>query len=244
MNRYKINAYCHKNSIIHRLNPIFKILCLIINVIVIIGLDSFFDYLLMFIYLFLIIIFSKIDIRLYLKNIYTMRVFIIFIIVINIIFNYDIIDSVEIILKVIYLVLCSSIITYTTDLISITYGLEKILKVFNFIIPSKYIALSISLSIRFIPLITIEADRITNSISLRGVEYSSIKGKLNTISYMFIPLIYSSLKRSDVIAEIMDVRLYNIYSFRTNYKLDKLKIKDYILLILNIVLLVFILEVI
>lgn len=237
MNKHKINGYINKDSIIHKVNPIIKILLLILNVIVILNVSNIVSYIILYIYLVCVMILSKINIKYYLRNILTMKIFILFILIINFIFGYSIIESARIILNVIYIVICSSIISYTTSTLSINYALEKIFGVFNFIIPSRYIALTIGLSIRFIPIITMEAERITNSISLRGVEYSSIRGKITTISYLFIPLIYLSIKRSEVLASVMEVRLYNTNVKRTYYMYDKLRSKDYVILILNIIIL-------
>jgi len=238
-NKYNIGNYCLKDSIIHKLNPTFKIISLFINILSIIMANSLIEFIILFIFISFIAVMSKIDYKVYLKNIYTLRVFIIFIIIINLIFKVDIISTIYMILKIIYLVLLSAILTLTTPPTEITYGLERTLRVFNKILPINNIALSITLALRFIPLITMQAERIIKASSLRGIDYNkNIKSKIKSISNIFVPMIYLSLKKADDLADIMEIRLYNYGLSRTNYRINNWKITDTILLVLNITILI------
>ena len=238
-NKYSIGNYYLKDSIIHKLNPVLKILCLIISVISIIIANNFISFILLGGYLITIILFSKIELKIYLKNIYTMRIFIIFILIINFIFKVNLISSIYMIIKLIYLILLSAILTLTTPPMEITYGLEKTFRLFNKILPINEIALSITLALRFIPLITMQAEKIINAQSLRGVDFNKgLKNKIISLSNIFIPMIYLSLKKADDLSDIMEVRLYNFGISRTNYRLNKWKIIDSILLIINIFILI------
>ena len=127
---------------------------------------------------------SKIEINLYLKNIRTLRIFIIFIIFINFIFRVNIIETIYMILKIIYLIILSAILTLTTPPTEITYGLEKTFRVFNKTLPINSIALSITLALRFIPTITMQAERIIKASSLRGIDYNE-SIKLLVKGYLF-----------------------------------------------------------
>lgn len=238
-NKYNIGNYYLKDSIIHKLNPVFKIISLLLSIISTIAANSLIDFIIIFIYIFIIMLISKIEFKIYLKNINTLKVFIIFILIINFIFTVNIIESIYMILKIIYLIILSAILTLTTPPTEITYGLEKILRIFNKILPVGSIALTITLALRFIPMITMQSERIIKASSLRGVDFNeNIKSKLLAISNMFIPMIYLSLKKADSLADIMEVRLYNYGISRTNYRLNKWKISDSILLILNVVILI------
>lgn len=237
-NKYTIGNYYLKDSIIHKLNPVFKILSLFLSIISVIVANSFIDFLLILFFLLIIIFLSKIEIKLYLKNIYTLRVFIIFIIIINLIFRVNIIDTCYMLLKIIYLVMLSAILTFTTPPTEITYGLERTFRVFNKILPVNAIALTITLALRFIPMITMQAERIIKASALRGIDFNeSIKTKILSISNLFIPMIFLSLKKADDLADIMEVRLYNYGLSRTNYRLNDWKLIDSILIVINILLL-------
>lgn len=236
INKYNIGNYYLKDSVIHKLNPILKIICLFIMIISVVISNSFIDFSIILIYLVIIMLFSKIDIKIYLKNIYTLRVFIIFIIIINLIFGVGIVNT---IFRIIYLVLISAILTLTTAPMEITYGLERVLSVFNKILPINDIALTITLALRFIPILTMQAERIIKAQGLRGVDFDkNLKTKIISLSNIFIPMIYLSLKKADELSDIMEVRLYNYGISRTNYRLNKWKYIDTFLLSINIIILI------
>lgn len=238
-NKYSIGNYYLKDSLIHKLNPVFKIISLLLSIITVLIANDLIDFIILFIFIFSIMLLSKIELKIYFKNIYTLRVFIIFIIIINLIFRINIIETIYTILKIIYLVILSAILTLTTPPTEITYGLEKLFRIFNKVLPVNDIALSITLALRFIPMITMQAERIIKAGSLRGIDFNDgIKSKLLSISNMFVPMIYLSLKKADDLADIMEVRLYNYGISRTNYRLNKWEFIDSILLILNIVVLI------
>lgn len=238
-NKYSIGNYYLKDSIIHKLNPVFKIISLFLSIISVLISNSLIDFITLFIFILIIMLLSKIELKIYLKNIYTLRIFIIFIIIINLIFKVSIVDSLYMILKIIYLVILSAILTLTTPPTEITYGLEKTFRVFNKILPVNSIALTITLALRFIPMITMQAERIIKASSLRGIDYNeNLKSKILALSNIFVPMIYLSLKKADDLADIMEIRLYNYGISRTNYRLNKWKLIDSILLILNIVVLI------
>ena len=238
-NKYSIGNYYLKDSVIHKLNPLFKIISLFLSIISVLISNSLIDFITLFIFILIIMLLSKIELKIYLKNIYTLRIFIIFIIIINLIFKVSIVDSLYMILKIIYLVILSAILTLTTPPTEITYGLEKTFRVFNKILPVNSIALTITLALRFIPMITMQAERIIKASSLRGIDYNeNLKSKILALSNIFVPMIYLSLKKADDLADIMEIRLYNYGISRTNYRLNKWKLIDSILLILNIVVLI------
>lgn len=238
-NKYSIGNYCLKDSFIHKLNPVFKIISLFLSIISVLISNSLIDFITLFIFILIIMLLSKIELKIYLKNIYTLRIFIIFIIIINLIFKVSIVDSIYMILKIIYLVILSAILTLTTPPTEITYGLERVFRIFNKILPVNSIALTITLALRFIPMITMQAERIIKASSLRGIDYNeNIKSKILALSNIFVPMIYLSLKKADDLADIMEIRLYNYGISRTNYRLNKWKLIDSILLILNIVVLI------
>ena len=86
LNNITLGKYYNKDSIVHRLNPIFKIISLIIMIVSIFFIDSYVDVLMLGTYLLLAIVYSNISIKTYLKNILGIKIFLIFILVIDIIF--------------------------------------------------------------------------------------------------------------------------------------------------------------
>ena len=239
LNNITLGRYYQRESIVHSLNPIFKIISLIIMIISIFFIDNYIDILMLGSYLLLSIVYSNINIKTYLKNILGIKIFLIFIFVIDIIFFNGINKIICDLFRIIFIILYSSILTYTTVITELTYGIEKILKPFNKIIPVSDISMIISLSIRYIPSLTEEAQRIIRAQKIRGVSFDSknIKEKIVSISGVLMPMFVMSIKKSEKMADIMDLRLYNYGKSKTNYRSNKWKILDTLLLILNVVIL-------
>lgn len=242
LNNITIGRYINKSSVVHKLNPVFKIISLIIMIISIFFIDSYIDITLLSLYLLLAVLYSDIDIEVYLKNIYGIKIFLIFIFIIDLIFFTSINRIIFDIFKLIFIVLYSSILTYTTSITELTYGIETLLKPLNKLIPVGDIAMIITLSIRYIPTLTEEATRIINAQKLRGINFDTknIKEKLISISGILMPMFTLSIKRAEGSADIMDIRLYNYGRSRTNYRTNKWTKINSLLLILNILILIII----
>ena len=233
MFKNKISKYYMGNSIIHKLNPLFKIILLILILIMTMLSNSVKDILLVSSYLILLIILSKINIKIYLINILNIKVLLIFLLLISFIFNSSILYTVITIYKIIAIIIASLILTLTTPPTEITYGLEKILYPFNKLLKTKEIAI--------IPSITNQSERIIKAISVRGVDFNkNIIEKVKNISILLVPIFTLSIKKADYISDIMNIRLYNYSENRTNYRMNEWQIKDTIVLIISILLIVLI----
>lgn len=239
-NDITFGKYYNKNSVIHRLSPVFKLISLMIMIVGIFFIDSYIDILMFSLYLVLVMVYSDIGIITYLKNIYSIKIFLLFIFIIDLIFNSNINNIVFDLYKLIFIIIYSSALSYTTSTSEITYGIERILKVFNNYIPVNDIAMIITLTIRYIPTLTMEADRIIKAQKMRGIDFDSknIKNKIFSLVGVFIPMFILSLKKSESLGDIMDLRLYNYGKSRTNYRTNSWKKIDSLLLILNIIILI------
>ena len=239
-NNITFGKYYNKNSVIHRLSPVFKLISLMIMIVGIFFIDSYIDILMFSLYLVLVMVYSDIGIITYLKNIYSIKIFLLFIFIIDLIFNSNINNIVFDLYKLIFIIIYSSALSYTTSTSEITYGIERILKVFNNYIPVNDIAMIITLTIRYIPTLTMEADRIIKAQKMRGIDFDSknIKNKISSLVGVFISMFILSLKKSESLGDIMDLRLYNYGKSRTNYRTNSWKKIDSLLLILNIIILI------
>lgn len=223
-NNLILGRYYSVKSFIHSMNPLSKIICLFLFAVMILISNSFLFVLLLAVLNILIVYFSNVPVKLYLRTLGKMKIFLIFIFIINIIFKINFMANILMIMKILLLVNYSSILTLTTPPTEITYGLEMFLKPLNKLhIPVNRVSLSISLALRFIPTIFDEATKILKSQASRGVDYynSDLKGKIVAIKTMIIPMFNLSLKRADVLAEAMEVRLFSFDTTRTNYRINK-----------------------
>ena len=168
------------------------------------------------------------------------RIFILFVLIIDLIFFNSIDRIIFDLFKLLFIVLYSSILTMTTSIMEMTYGIEKILSPFGMVIPVRDVATIITLTLRYIPLIHDEACRVIRAQKFRGVNFDSknIKEKIEAISTVFIPIFILSLEKSEKFADVMDIRLYNYSKSRTSYLYKKFGLLDLFLLILNILILI------
>ncbi len=230
--------YYHTNSLLHKLNPTAKVISTILLLICSLIINNIWLYLILIMFLILVIYISKIPIKMFLYSIRNIKVLLIFLIVFNLlIMRLDIINTTIIILKIISLILISSLLTFTTKINSINKGIENVLSPLKILkMPVFETALIISLTIRFIPTILTQAEKILKSQASRGVDFKndSLKGKIVALSSMLIPMFILSFKRADDLANIMEVRLYGYTDKRTDYDVDKWHKKDTILIITSI----------
>lgn len=240
LNNITLGKYYNKDSIVHRLNPIFKIISLIIMIVSIFFIDSYVDVLMLGTYLLLAIVYSNISIKTYLKNILGIKIFLIFILVIDIIFYTSTSRIIFDLFKLIFIILYSSILTYTTVITELTYGIEKILSPLSKVLPVSDIAMVITLTLRYIPSLTHEADRIIRAQKMRGINFDTknIKEKILSISGILMPMFVMSIRKSNLMADILDIRLYNYGKSKTNYRSNNWRLLDTLLLILNIAILI------
>lgn len=219
-NNITIGRYYPVNSIIHRMNPLAKIICTILFSIITI---SFFNYFLP-ILLILILISTNIPISMYVKSIDSLKWFLVSILILNLLLTSNIFLAVTSVLKIIYLVLFSNALILTTPISEINFGLINLfkpLKIFN--IPINQMALSITLAIRFIPSILDSANQIKKSQISRGISFQKLnyKEKINNLQTLIIPLFSLTLKKADDLSESMETRLYDINKTRINFRQNK-----------------------
>lgn len=228
-------SYIYKDSVIHKLNSVLKIIDILIIMISILSINKILDIVILSIYLIMIMLLTKINIWYYLKKIFKLKILILFIIVINLLLKESILNTIYSVVKLILLVINSSILMFTTKEKDITYSLEIILSPLKKILPIKQMALSISLSLRFIPLIIEESKSIIKAQASRGIDFynENILKKLESIMIMFVPMFVLSLKRADNVTDIMSIRLYK--SNRSYYQFKGISILDIVILIINVI---------
>ena len=157
------SSYIYKNSLIHKLNSILKIIDILIIMLSILCINKITDMIILSIYLLIIILLTKINIINYLKKVFKLKILILFIIIINLLLKSNPINIIYLVVKVILLVINSSILMFTTKEKDITYSLEILLSPLKKILPIKEMALSISLSLIFIPLVIEESKNIIDA---------------------------------------------------------------------------------
>ncbi len=242
-----IGKYYPAQSVIHKLDPRVKLAGTILFIISLFPYSTAEVYLIASLYLALMIKISRIPVGYMLKGLRPVIILIIFTAVFSLFLTPGIdvvftIGSVHItrsglkkaafmVLRLIYLIMGSSLLTYTTTPNQLTDGIEKALKPLNRIkIPVHEFALMMSLSMRFIPILMEEAEKITKAQSARGADFEQggfVKKAKNIIS-IIVPLLVSATKRAGDLALAMDARCYHGGSNRTKLKPLKYSFRDFV----------------
>ncbi len=261
MTETTLGRYMPYNSFIHRLDPRNKLLALILLMIPIFlsfpnPETSFIIYGIIAIFFYILMRISHIKLSMILKQLKTLWIMMIFILIINLLFIKDtrygfvqignsgfiitvkaLYDTLFIIIRLGLMVALSTILTSTTKPLDLTFALEWYLtplKVFHF--PTVEIAMTISLALRFIPTFIDETNRIMKAQSSRGVDFAhgKLKEKLRAIISLIIPLLSSALQKSEELANALVARGYDPSQKRTHYRVMKWRTPDTICLTISI----------
>lgn len=233
MANISIGQYLPFDTFIHRLDPRVKIVGVFLYIITIFFVDDFYGYIPFVILLIAMLAVAKIPIKSVLKSLKP----VIFIIIITGLINLITTPGRTIfeigpvtvtaegiyrtgftVLRLILIILSTSVLTYTTSPMELTYGLEKLfspLKKFGF--PAGELAMMISISLRFIPTLFDEAQKIRMAQMARGADFESgnIINRAVSMVPLLVPLFINSFKRSDDLATAMEARMYRIGHDRT-----------------------------
>lgn len=141
-------------------------------------------------------------------------------------------------IRLIILIVFTSLLTLTTSPIELTDGLEDILKPFSRIgVPAHEIAMMMTIALRFIPTLLEEADRIMKAQMSRGADFESGNMILRAKSLvpLLVPLFVSAFRRADELAMAMEARCYRGGEGRTRMRQLRLSGGDYLALGLTII---------
>lgn len=122
------------------------------------------------------------------------------------------------VIRLLYLVMGTSLLTLTTSPLQLTDGIEKLLKPFNKIkVPSHEIAMMMTIAIRFIPTLAEETDKIMKAQMARGADFETgnIIRRAKAMIPLLVPLFVNAFRRADELATAMEARCYNGGNNRT-----------------------------
>lgn len=125
----------------------------------------------------------------------------------------------------------------TTSPMDLTRSIEDLLWPLKWLkIPINVIAMIMSIALRFIPTLMVEAKRIMKAQSSRGVDFvsGSIKQRSKAVVTLIVPLFASAFEKADDLANAMETRGYDPYEKRTRYSQYKIKFLDVLISLLMI----------
>ena len=147
-----------------------------------------------------------------------------------------IIKTCYIIIRLLLIIMVTTILTATTKPMELTFALEWLLSPLKVVkVPVHIIAMTLSLALRFIPTLAEEANKIMRAQASRGVDFKEgkLKDKFKAITSLIIPLFVTSILRSGELADAMEARGYNPLGKRTKYRKRKWDAANTVSLILT-----------
>lgn len=134
-------------------------------------------------------------------------------------------------LRIILLIIGTSFMTYTTSPVMLTDAIERLLTPLKLVrVPVHELAMMMTITMRFIPTLIDETERIMNAQKARGADFETgnIVRRAKALVPILVPLIVSSFKRAEELADAMECRCYNGGAGRTRYKIYSLSARDYV----------------
>lgn len=240
-----LGQYFPGSSILHKLDPRVKIILSVIFMVAVFSAHSVYCYLLVSAATVLLLLISRISVRVVLRGIRPILYVLIFTMILNLFFTsvdessrllvsfwririYDtsIYRSVFMALRVVLLVIGTSVLlTYTTTPIALTDGIESLLSPLKLLrLPVHEFAMMMTIALRFIPTLIEETDKIMNAQKARGADFSngSLVQRAKALIPILVPLFVSAFQRAIDLATAMECRCYRGGKGRT--KLIKLSI--------------------
>jgi energy-coupling factor transport system permease protein len=255
MDKMIIGRYVPADSLIHRLDPRSKLMIVFLFVCIIFLANNLFTYALIGIYTFLMLGLSRIPIRFLYAGLKPVLWLVLFTLLLQVFFTKEgsllfevgpikiyeegVRQGIFISMRFFFLILMTSLLTLTTTPIEITDGLETLLHPLKKVrFPVHEMALMMSISLRFIPTLMQETDKIMKAQIARGVEFSSgpIKERIKAVIPLLIPLFVSSFKRAEELAIAMEARGYRGGEGRTKYRLLSWNLSDTLQLLILVIL--------
>ena len=222
-----LGQYYPGNSFIHRLDPRTKILSTLLLIIAVFLANTAVGYAALCAMVLFIILISGLPFMLVLKSVKPLLFIIVLTLVLHVVmgqgehvlYQWKFIRvteeglrlGVQMAMRLILLLMISSILTFTTSPIVLTDGIEALLRPFRVIgVPAHELAMMMTIALRFIPTLMEETDRIIKAQTARGADFSSgnLLARAKNMLPILVPLFISAFRRADDLAVAMEARCY------------------------------------
>ena len=237
--------YYPKNSFVHNMDARIKLVLCLLFMVGIFFVQSYVGFALVTVFLMVVILASKVPLKSILKSVKGIVVLLILTAMLNIFFTKSgnvlvswwiftitdegLIYASKMLLRLVYLVIGSSVLTLTTTPVDLTHAIERLLaplKVIKF--PVHDLALIMSLTLSFIPSLIDETDRIIRAQKARGADFDTgnLFQRAKAFVPILIPLLVGGFRRAEELANAMNSRCYEGATNRTQMRVMKLSWRD------------------
>lgn len=242
-----LGQYYPADSAVHRLDPRIKIILLIAVIVAVFLARNLLAFVPVALYIIAAARLSKVPFAMMLKGLKPLRFILILTFVLNLFFlqgetpllnlgfavihKEALITAAHYALRLVFLVLASSLLTLTTPPIVLTDGLERLLSPLRAVrFPAHEMAMMMSIALRFIPTLLEEADKIMKAQTARGADFESgnLIQRAKAMVPLLVPLFVSAFRRAGDLAMAMEARCYHGGEGRTRLRVLKCGRRDYI----------------
>ena len=241
-----LGQYYKGNSVLHRLDPRTKVAGTVLYIISLFIGKSIAAYLLAGVFLAVMVKISTVPFSYMVRGLKAVFTILIFSVVLNMFFipgevivDFGFCDisreglqtAVFMAIRLVFLILGSSLMTLTTTPNQLTDGMEKLLKPLKKLkIPVHEISMMMAIALRFIPILTEELDKIMKAQMARGAEFDqgNLIQKVKSVVPILLPLFVSAVRRANDLAMAMESRCYHGGEGRTKMKPLIYEQRDYI----------------
>ena len=240
-----MGQYYPTDSIVHRLDPRVKILLTIAFIVGIFLVHSLWGYALALAFVYFMARLSHVPFKMLMRGLRPLRFILVLTFVLNLFFSGEgtilwqwsfitithegLSRAVHYCLRLLFLVIGTSLLTLTTSPVSLSDGLELLLsplKVIHF--PAHELAMMMTIALRFIPTLLEEADKIMKAQMARGADFESgnLLARAKAMVPLLVPLFVSAFRRAGDLATAMESRCYRGGEGRTRLRVLKLTRAD------------------
>jgi energy-coupling factor transport system permease protein len=232
-----LGQYMPGQSILHRLDPRAKFIALILFIVTVFVLRTFLGYLVLGAVLMSLLLTSGLPLPYFFRGLRPVLYIMLFTVIVHFFMTKggDVLlrlgpltvesDGVYLglfmILRIIFLVISTSLLTLTTSPIALTDGLEYLMRPLTKIgVPSHEIAMMMTIALRFIPTLMEEAEKIMKAQMARGADFESgnVFRRAKSLVPLLVPLFVSAFRRADDLAIAMEARCYRGGEGRTRLR--------------------------
>ena len=242
------------STLLHRLDPRSKLLLTLFYIVALFLVRNALGYALMAISLCSAILISKVGFKAVFRGLKAVFIIVIFTAVLNLLYtpgqgdplvSFWVINiywegirtAFFMVIRIMMLISCTFLLTYTTSPIRLTDALEDLLTPLKKIrLPVHEFAMIMSIALRFIPLLIEETDKIMSAQKARGADFETgnLIQKAKALIPLLVPLFISAFRRADELATAMECRCYHGDQGRTRMKQLQYAGRDYVAIFIGI----------
>ena len=250
-----LGQYFPGSSPIHRLDPRAKLLAMICYIVALFLGEWFATYALLLLVLAAVVKVSTVKPRALVRGLKPVVFILVFTAVLNIFYTpgeplasfwiftitkQGVLHAFFMVVRIIMLITCTFLLTYTTSPLALTDALESLLGPLKKIrVPVHELSMIMSIALRFIPTLIEETDKIMSAQKARGADFESgsLIQRAKALIPLLVPLFISAFRRADELATAMECRCYHGGEGRTKLHILKYERRDYIALTLGVLIL-------